>query len=175
MPCCPARSSHPICAFRSQEDRIRELLAELPTVLVQLVNLDSKHGPIPKSPDLERDLEILRIYNGADRQNGDLGAANKFLPSCNIWSSKCLFEAARGRIVFKTERGFLGLVIQSIALQIEVWILAGAKMRFLLRKMAEGGGTYRLVGGACLHVFMYGECISEADELSETLLCDSSD
>lgn len=75
--------------------------------------------------------------------------------------------------MFKTERGILGLVIQSIELQVEVWILTGAEVRFLQRKMAEGGGTYRLVGGAYLHVFMHGECISEAEELSEILLCDS--
>jgi hypothetical protein len=75
------------------------------------------------------------------------------------------FDQAMGQVstercLFVTQKGYVGLGPESInPATDEIWLLMGAKVPFVLRRDAEGGSRYRLVGEVYLHGFMHGEAL----------------
>ncbi|KJJ30362.1 hypothetical protein AFLA70_289g001570 [Aspergillus flavus AF70] len=70
----------------------------------------------------------------------------------------------RGRLLYRTKRGYLGLGPWSVQPGDEVWVIAGARMPFVLRKPSsdDSSRTERrsLVGETYVHGIMDGEAIS---------------
>lgn len=74
---------------------------------------------------------------------------------------KRLQEVKRGHRMFRTRENYLGLGPMSTSEGDEVWILRGASVPFVLRRVAHGGGRYRVVGEAYVHGAMHGEVVPE--------------
>ena len=72
---------------------------------------------------------------------------------------KHMRKATEGRRLFMTESGLFGLGSKSLGQDSnskdEVWILMGARVPFILRKVE--GNRYMIVGEAYVHGIMYGE------------------
>ena len=72
---------------------------------------------------------------------------------------KHMRKATEGRRLFMTESGLFGLGSKSLGQDSnskdEVWILMGARVPFILRKVE--GNRYMIVEGAYVHGIMYGE------------------
>jgi len=60
-----------------------------------------------------------------------------------VWNSNGPAEAPRERRVFKTENVYLGWAVYFIEPHDRVWVLAGAKVPFGLRKTVESDRTHR--------------------------------
>ena len=76
------------------------------------------------------------------------------------------FKAALGtklysRRLYTTSYGRLGMGAQSLAAGDEIWVLRGAEVPFILRRLDQG--TFRLVGETFLLGAMNGEVINRAD------------
>ncbi|KAN0113261.1 Heterokaryon incompatibility protein (HET) domain containing protein [Hyaloscypha variabilis] len=67
--------------------------------------------------------------------------------------------AYMGRRLFVTASGHQGIGPQALEKGDEVWILGGAKVPMVLRRVQEG--IYRLVGEAYVHGIMEGEAVGE--------------
>jgi len=65
------------------------------------------------------------------------------------------------RRLFRTSTELLGLGPMDMVIGDEVWILAGAKMPFVLRSLENG--RYRLLGQAYVHGVMHGEAVEGSD------------
>ena len=73
------------------------------------------------------------------------------------------------RVLFTTESCKLGIGLVSVQPKDEIWILAGAKVPYVLRP--KGGGEYELVGEAYVHDVMHGEFVKERkDETRDIVL-----
>lgn len=65
---------------------------------------------------------------------------------------------AGSRVLFGTERGFLGLGLEDVREGDEVWVTPYGPVPLVLRPLGEGGkGCYSLVGECYVHGVMYGE------------------
>ncbi|KAE8446732.1 hypothetical protein EG329_011637 [Mollisiaceae sp. DMI_Dod_QoI] len=64
-----------------------------------------------------------------------------------------------GRRLFRTKENYLGIGPQSLEEGDEVWVLAGARVPFILRRDGKGDEKWRLVGEAYVHGIMNGEAI----------------
>jgi Heterokaryon incompatibility protein (HET) len=73
-------------------------------------------------------------------------------------------KGRKGKAVFRTEKGYLGLCPHSSHIGDEVWLFKGAKVLHILRAPEEGKRAQELVGESYLHGFMEGEGL-----LDETL------
>ena len=72
------------------------------------------------------------------------------------------FNVASGRRrLLRMSSGFLGLGPTNMVVGDEVWILAGAKMPFVLRSLENG--RYKLLGQAYVHGIMHGEAVEGSD------------
>jgi hypothetical protein len=87
-----------------------------------------------------------------------------------------LFDQAIGQVstercLFVTQKGYIGLGPESVnPATDELWLLMGAKVPFVLRREAEGGSRYRLIGEVYLHGFMHGEVLdTEVKEVAEPM------
>ena len=65
-------------------------------------------------------------------------------------------HASQGRRLFRTKRNLLGICPYSSAVGDSVWFLAGAKVPFVLRPVADTK-YHELLGECYLHGFMHGE------------------
>lgn len=68
----------------------------------------------------------------------------------------------RMRRVARTEKGYLGLVPDSVESGDTVWLLEGACVSHVLRKFKKGSGTdsverWEVMGEACVHDIMEGQ------------------
>ncbi|KAL8789206.1 MAG: hypothetical protein Q9213_001313 [Squamulea squamosa] len=63
------------------------------------------------------------------------------------------------RRVFRTEGNLLGVGPDNMELGDEVWLLAGSRTPFVLRKVTEQGSDYRIRGEAYVHGFMHGQAM----------------
>jgi hypothetical protein len=68
-------------------------------------------------------------------------------------------EASSGSVrrIFRTENCLLGIGPKSIRIGDEVWVLAGANVPFVLRKLDGDRNKYALVGEAYVHGIMHGD------------------
>ncbi len=66
-------------------------------------------------------------------------------------------EISVGRRLFRTVKDFLGNGPRSLEVDDQVWVLAGAKVPFLLRPLDDG--RYQVVGQAYVHGIMHGEAL----------------
>lgn len=82
---------------------------------------------------------------------------------------KHMRKATEGRRLFMTGSGLFGLGSMSLGQDSnskdEVWILMGARVPFILRKVE--GNRYKIVGEAYVHGIMYGEGYDYYAELGE--------
>lgn len=69
-----------------------------------------------------------------------------------------------GRLLFVTEKGFLGLGSSTLEIGDEVWILAGADVPFVLRPSGLSADKFCLVGEAYVHGAMQGEAVERLCE-----------
>jgi hypothetical protein len=76
--------------------------------------------------------------------------------------------AGKSRRLFRTRQSWLGLGIKSLEIGDEIWILGGAEVPFILRKLQHG--TYRLIGAAYVHGVMHGEAVELVTELQHITL-----
>lgn len=86
-----------------------------------------------------------------------------------------VFTATYSRAFFRTEAGHLGLCFPDARVGDEVWVLAGGRVPFVLRRLDGPGGVngevnkgaqnFRLVGECYLHGFMDGEALHVHDTL----------
>ena len=71
----------------------------------------------------------------------------------------------RGRLLYRTKRGYLGLGPWSVRPGDEVWVISGARTPFVLRKSSsdESSDTEKrsLIGESYVHGIMNGEAISD--------------
>jgi hypothetical protein len=63
--------------------------------------------------------------------------------------------AMRGRVLFITSAGHLGLGMRSMKVNDEVWVLKGVNVPLILRRREDG--MYEIVGESYVHGVMYGE------------------
>ena len=70
-------------------------------------------------------------------------------------------KATEGRRLISSSSGLLGLgpmsTAQDKACRDEIWLLRGARVPFILRRLSED--RYRIVGEAYVHGLMYGEAV----------------
>lgn len=71
----------------------------------------------------------------------------------------------RMRRLFRTDKGFLGLGPDSVRAGDQVWILAGARVPFVLRDVSteHGPDSFELVGESYVHGIMQGEAVAAED------------
>ncbi|KAF2763008.1 HET-domain-containing protein [Pseudovirgaria hyperparasitica] len=72
------------------------------------------------------------------------------------------------RRVFRTQSQLLGTGARSLQAGDEIWILRGASVPFVLRRMANG--RYRLVGEAYVHGVMVGKALTMGFEVQEIVI-----
>jgi hypothetical protein len=63
------------------------------------------------------------------------------------------------RRLFKTKNDFVGMGTLSIQPGDQVWLIRDSLVPLVLRPTSGSSGTFRLVGEAYLHGFMYGEML----------------
>ena len=75
--------------------------------------------------------------------------------------------AVKGRRLFRTERGFLGLGPNNMEEGDEVWLLTDARTPMILRSVS--GSFFTVVGECYLHGFMHGEMLDDQWGLKENI------
>jgi hypothetical protein len=66
------------------------------------------------------------------------------------------------RLLFRTERGHIGLGPKALQPGDSVWVLSGGRSLFILRQIdTNDESRYRLVGEAYVHGVMYGEAVKD--------------
>lgn len=79
-----------------------------------------------------------------------------------------IYHACAHRVLFRTRKGYMGLMPWNAETGDEVWVLKGGKTPFLLRPAERGNEkVYKLVGEAYVHGIMGGE-VHEWIEAAET-------
>jgi hypothetical protein len=76
----------------------------------------------------------------------------------------------KGKAVFRTQKGYLGLCPYSTHVGDEVWLFKGAKVLHILRAPEAEGESQELVGESYLHGFMEGEGLVEEGLTPQTAL-----
>ena len=116
------------------------------------------HGP--RSPEFKAKVEVI----------GEImhcSAVTAKSPAFRVenWITK----VSQGRQLVKTDSGRVGLASTSATVGDEVWILSGASVPFVLRRVSKDS-QYRLVGEAYVHGIMDGEARADPPGLgTETI------
>ena len=71
--------------------------------------------------------------------------------------AKSFRDAYSGRRLFRTKDNYFGIAAQSLQEDDAVWVLAGAAVPMVLRRLPSG--NWRLVGEAYVHGIMNGEAV----------------
>ncbi|CAO2655431.1 Nn.00g104950.m01.CDS01 [Neocucurbitaria sp. VM-36] len=82
-----------------------------------------------------------------------------------------LISAQGRRLLFVTERGFLGMGPQALEVGDEIWVLAGADVPFVLRPSKSSSREFSLVGEAYVHGAMQGEVVADIQEDNIRRVC----
>lgn len=150
---------------------------------------DSKPDSQEQSKNASKQLEdsIIRLWE-ANREGAfpspahireTLGALNHFKVDhpgrSEIYDRIYRFKAALGtkldsRRIFITREDRLGLGPHSLEEEDEIWVLAGANVPFVLRKL--GNGNFALIGEAFVFGVVHGEAVKDVsvDEFCEIRL-----
>lgn len=106
--------------------------------------------------------------------SGNWAARKQFTKRYGELISRIYYACAHRRLC-RTQKGYIGLVPWNASVGDEVWILAGGKTPFVLRKTAKEGehdtvSARSLVGEAYVHGIMGGEAWERKDSLDLTSL-----
>jgi ankyrin repeat protein len=129
-------------------DRSLGLMAQLPP------GADDTHC-LPSAEDIERYKE----------SHGHGAPDHVCIPDAPQHKQKRNFHSSftqnyRTRRLFRTAKGYLGLAPRSTQPGDQVWLLAGARVPFILRRGEDDGSdTYRFIGETYLHGVMHGEAV----------------
>ncbi|KAL7623141.1 hypothetical protein AAE478_006822 [Parahypoxylon ruwenzoriense] len=110
-------------------------------------------------PTQSRILETLRLLGTSgektDEENQDYQELQAKIKKFNV----AIELKLDSRRMFATEDGRLAIGPQSLEVKDEVWVLVGANVPFVLRRVGEG--EYRLIGEAFLFGAMHGEALGD--------------
>jgi hypothetical protein len=131
--------------------------------------LDEKGKQPDTGGDPQKNSTILRFVPGLDKICFDLSGFTLQEPDefnsgrVSRYLKCCCTECNPGRLVFRTNNGWLGNGPQSAKLGDEVWILPRCKMPVVLRRKASG--HFEFIGACYVHGFMQGEAITDPVQL----------
>ncbi|KAI1212046.1 HET-domain-containing protein [Annulohypoxylon truncatum] len=114
--------------------------------------------PHPSIPTVDKFNEILSgvmgDMDGTIRMLTELHSASVYrtMISPTHWGKK-------GKALFRSSRGFLGLAPHSTQVGDEVWLLKGASLFHVLRRAGIGSTGKTLLGEGYVHGFMEGEAL----------------
>ncbi|KAJ8109361.1 hypothetical protein ONZ43_g6158 [Nemania bipapillata] len=74
------------------------------------------------------------------------------------------------RRLFRTARGYFGIALQSIVPGDRVWVLAGARVPFVLKAADAEEGRWRLVSEAYVHGVMHSDALADTGSLKRIYL-----
>jgi hypothetical protein len=147
------------------ESRDKEALAVLVSILVNIENY-CPHTTIPSSEEFtsmisatSRDLDSFAARAQKVRDQGKYRTMVTPTPT-----------GRKGKAVFRTQKGYLGLCPHSTYVGDEVWLFKGARLLHILRAPEAERGSRELVGESYLHGFMEGEGLLEEGLTRETAL-----
>jgi Heterokaryon incompatibility protein (HET) len=126
--------------IRTEHTNLTALYARTKSTLSTLSTKNPQNSPIPSWPAIKTLIAAPPSRN-LDRDSDHI--ADSFRVAYN------------GRRLFRTERGYLGIAAQSLRVGDGVWVLAGARVPVVLRRL--GSGHWGLVGEAYVHGVMAGE------------------
>jgi hypothetical protein len=125
-------------------------------------------------PSLPRIIETASIYEtrieNPDRLHTEqIAFMNDLLAQeCRYYNS--LTVPLGGGSLCRTSQGYLGLGPESMTAGSEVWLLKGAQVPFVLRKISNSS-SYRLVGETYLHREMHREMLGASIQKQFSSVC----
>jgi hypothetical protein len=126
-------------------------------------------------PSLSRIIETASIYKTRIENPSGLHAQQITFMNDLLAQERRYYDSLTVHLgcrrLYRTSRGYLGLGPESTAVGDEAWLLQGAKMPFVLRKISNLS-SYRLVGETYLHGFMHGEMLGAGlqDQISRVCI-----
>ncbi|KAK6855385.1 hypothetical protein PG995_008917 [Apiospora arundinis] len=126
--------------------------------LMMVLNKMETQCPHPSIPTMAEFKEIV---------NSIIGSADSCLRMLQDLQSKCTYRTLispnhwgqKGKAVFRTSKGFLGLSPYSTQIGDEVWLLKEARVFHVLRKAESTSEERMLLGEGYVHGFMEGEAL----------------
>ncbi|KAH0536279.1 hypothetical protein FGG08_006840 [Glutinoglossum americanum] len=116
-------------------------------------------GIIPDWNTIERMIEIGQDEDSPEKKDLDRDYDH---------IAESFRVAYSGRRLFRTERNYIGITAQSLQEGDTVWVLAGATVPTVLRRLQNG--NWKLVGEAYVHGIMNGEAVRGDGVKSEQIL-----
>ncbi|KAI1123638.1 HET-domain-containing protein [Nemania abortiva] len=145
---------------RNLAEELSDILRETGTTVERL---SSRYGEEKAIPTLDEIKEMVRIEKEEDSPE------EQQLESDRKDIEESFRIAYFGRRLFRTAQGYFGIASQSIVPGDRAWLLAGARVPFVLKTADEDGERWQLVSEAYVHGVMRGE--SSADERSVRRIC----
>lgn len=152
-------------ALKHAESRDKEALAALLNILVNI----EKYCPHPTIPSPEQFTSMIsatcRDLDGFVARTQEVKVQGRYrtmvMPT---------HKGRKGKAVFRTQKGYLGLCLYSTLVGDEVWLFKGARVLHILRAPGAERGPQELVGESYLHGFMEGEGLLEGGLTRQTAL-----
>lgn len=139
-----------------------ETMAELYVPTMPNLYSLAKADPTGQMPSVEQTIEYCAelMRGGPDYVQEVNAEADKVMESMK----KVIDHLRRSTLkrLFRTEKGYLGMGFLSVLPGDEVWIVAGVRVPFVLRRCGEDR-RYRLFGQCYVHGFMQGEGVPSED------------
>ncbi|KAI9773498.1 MAG: hypothetical protein M1839_002080 [Geoglossum umbratile] len=127
--------------------QLSDVLAQTKAVISDL-STRGTDGVIPDWTTIERLIKTGQDETAPEKKDLDRDSdhiAESFRIACG------------GRRLFRTDRNYLGIAAQSLQKGDVVWVLAGAAVPVVLRRLPSG--NWKLVGEAYVHGIMNGEAV----------------
>lgn len=149
------------------------------------LQIDLDAGGVRFLPDTERVIAFRRCQGLGDKSQGHDHSDGGILTGCidqaplhhlepvdndRVASFETrVAEVKKCRRMFHTEKKYFGIGPQSIEVGDEVWLLRGANVPFVLRRLEVG--NYQVIGEVYVHGVMHGEALKDvADPFSQIVL-----
>jgi hypothetical protein len=142
--------------LKHAESRDKEALTVLLSILINI----EKYCPHPTIPSSE---EFTSMISATCRDLGGFVARTQAVKDQGKYRTLVTptHKGRKGKAVFRTQKGYLGLCPHSTHVGDEVWLFKGARVLHILRAPEAERGSQELVGESYLHGFMEGEGLLE--------------
>lgn len=148
------------CDEQALAEELGAILQETEMVIEHLSSRYAEANTIPTLREIE---EMVRV----EEEEGSL--AEQKLESDRKDIEESFRIAYFRRRLFRTAQGYFGIASQSIVPGDRVWVLAGARVPFVLKAADVDGESWQLVSEAYVHGVMHGD--ASAGEISLRRIC----
>jgi len=157
-------TSGPLDRLKLRFSELSDIYTRTKTLICSLTARPDINGVIPTWDTIQKTIEKWQYYN----DNGIDTPEKRHLDRDFDAIAESFRIAYSGRRLFLTNSNYIGIAAQSLQKGDAVWVLAGAAVPIVLRRLPNA--NWKLVGEAYVHGLMNGEAVRGDEKINEIYL-----